>query len=210
MIIKDKLSLFKNVIDDTILDEIAKTSILKTYKSHSTIIDFDDKINFVPILLSGTIKVFRENNNQEILLYILSKGDACAMSMRCCISNSISNIKAIADEDTEVLMIPIEQMQHWMNNKSWLNYIFKSYQVRFNEMLETIDAIAFKKMDERLLNYIINTSQLNNTNLIQITHQQIAIDLNTSRVVISRLLKQLEKQSKIKLGRNKIELLQGM
>jgi CRP/FNR family transcriptional regulator len=139
---------------------------------------------------------------------VLESGDTCAMSLTCCIAKSVSKIRAIADEDTEVIMIPIAKMSLWFsNNDSWRSFILQSYQVRFDEMLETIDTLAFMKMDERLFKYLKDKVKLSASTDLEITHQNIAEDLNTSRVVVSRLLKQLEKDEKIALGRNKITVL---
>ncbi|NNC45441.1 MAG: Crp/Fnr family transcriptional regulator, partial [Winogradskyella sp.] len=144
-----------------------------------------------------------------LLLYVLEQGDTCAMSLTCCMSKSVSKIRAVADQPTQVIMIPIEKMKSWFNtNESWRNFILESYQIRFDEMLETIDTLAFMRMDERLYKYLVDRAKVNATTTAKITHQDIAEDLNTSRVVISRLLKQLEKEGKITLGRNKIELIE--
>ena len=123
-------------------------------------------------------------------------------------AKSASKIRAVADEDTSVIMIPLKYMQLWFNtNHSWRNFILESYQDRFDEMLETIDSIAFLKMDARLYKYLTDKVKLTASTTLNITHQEIAEDLHTSRVVISRLLKQLENEEKIKLGRHKIEIL---
>lgn len=209
MVSTERLSHFEYIFDTALINEIAKVALLKSFQKNDVIIDLEDTLHFIPLLLEGNVKVLREDHNDhEILLYVLEAGDTCAMSLTCCISKSKSKIKAIADTDTTVLMIPIEQMQHWMNtNESWRNFILESYQTRFNEMLETIDTLAFMKMDERLYKYLIDHVKLSASTTLNLTHQEIATDLNTSRVVISRLLKQLENQSKIKLGRHKIEIL---
>ena len=129
------------------------------------------------------------------------------MSLTCCMSKSASKIRAVADEDVKLIMIPIDKMYLWYhNNESWRNFILQSYQTRFDEMLETIDTLAFMKMDERLLKYLKDKVKLSSSPSLEITHQEIAEDMHTSRVVIYRLLKQLEKESKIKLGRNKISV----
>lgn len=130
------------------------------------------------------------------------------MSLTCCLGTTKSKIRAVAETDSSLVMIPVQNMQTWFqNNSSWRNFILQSYQIRFDEMLEAIDSLAFLKMDERLYKYLKNKAMLNDSKTISIKHQEIAEDLNTSRVVISRLLKQLENENKIKLGRNKIEVL---
>ena len=124
-------------------------------------------------------------------------------------AKSASKIRAVADNNVEVIMIPIGEMRNWFhNNESWRNFILQSYQTRFDEMLETIDTLAFMKMDERLYKYLTDKVKLIGSTTLKVTHLDIAEDLHTSRVVISRLLKQLENESKIKLGRHKIEVLE--
>ena len=131
------------------------------------------------------------------------------MSLTCCISKSTSKIRAVADTDIEVILIPLPYMSLWFNtNESWRNFILESYQIRFDEMLETIDTLAFMRMDERLFKYLKDKVKLSASTELQITHLSIAEDLHTSRVVISRLLKQLERDGKIELSRNKIHVLE--
>ncbi len=210
MISKELLQPFNYLFDSEILDSISDIAFLKTYKRHDIIIDIGQDLNFIPLLINGNIKVLREDTNgDELLLYVLETGDTCAMSLTCCMAKSVSKIRAIADEDATVIMIPIANMKLWFNtNESWRNFIIQSYQVRFDEMLETIDTLAFMKMDERLFKYLTDHVKLTASTTLEITHQEIAEDLHTSRVVISRLLKQLENEHKIELGRNRISVLE--
>jgi CRP/FNR family transcriptional regulator len=209
MITAEKLKDLSYIFNDDLLNEIAIHGKLKIFAKNDIIIDIDQKLEFVPILIEGNIKVMREDNDaHELLLYVLETGDTCAMSLTCCLANKLSQIRAIADKRSEVIMISISKMQEWLSiYEDWRNFILQSYQTRFNEMLEAIDALAFMKMDERLYKYLIDQVKLNGSEIIHNTHQNIAEDLNTSRVVVSRLLKQLEMENKIKLGRNKIEIL---
>ncbi|NRD22988.1 Crp/Fnr family transcriptional regulator [Winogradskyella litoriviva] len=209
MITKDLLQPFNYLFDTEIIDNIANVAFLKTFKKADIIIDIGQDLNYIPLLISGTIKVLREDHNgDELLLYVLETGDTCAMSLTCCMVKSVSKIRAIADEEATVIMIPIDNMKLWFNsNETWRNFILHSYQVRFDEMLETIDTLAFMKMDERLFKYLTDQVKLSASTNLEITHQEIAEDLHTSRVVVSRLLKQLEKEGKIELGRNKISVL---
>lgn len=210
MISKELLQPFNYLFDSELIDNIADIAFLKTFEKADIIIDIGQDLNFVPLLINGNIKVLREDNNgDELLLYVLESGDTCAMSLTCCMAKSVSKIRAIADEEVSVIMIPIANMKLWFNtNESWRNFILQSYQVRFDEMLETIDTLAFMKMDERLFKYLTDHVKLSASTKLEITHQEIAEDLHTSRVVISRLLKQLEKENKIELGRNKIHVLE--
>ena len=200
---------FGHQFDHDLLTKIFANSLERHYKKDDIIIDIDQELNYIPLLLEGNIKVLREDNDgHELLLYILESGDTCAMSLTCCMSESKSKIRAVADSDSKLMMIPIKFMFEWFNeNKSWRNFILRSYQSRFNELLDTIDTLAFLKMDKRLIKYLSDQVKLKSSTTISTTHQQIAEDLHTSRVVISRLLKQFEEADKIKIGRNKIEVL---
>jgi CRP/FNR family transcriptional regulator len=210
MIAKTELSSFNYLLDDALIEEMSKVSTLRSFKKNDIIIDVGQELAFVPLLLSGNIKVMREDDDgHDLLLYVLESGDTCAMSLTCCMSKSTSKIRAVADSDAKLVMIPVEKMADWFNNNdSWRMFILQSYQVRFNEMLETIDTLAFLKMDERLYKYLTDQVKLGASETLNLTHQNIAEDLNTSRVVISRLLKQLEKEGRITLGRNKITVLE--
>ena len=209
MIPQETLAQIEYLFDATIIQNIATFGELKTFEANDIILDIGQELTHIPLLLEGNIKVLREDQlGHELLLYVLETGDTCSMSLTCCMSKTKSKIRAVADKDSELIMIPIEKMSEWFHsNESWRNFILQSYQVRFNEMLKTIDTLAFMKMDERLFKYLNDFVKLNASNTITKTHQDIAEDLNTSRVVISRVLKQLENEGKIKLSRNKIEVL---
>lgn len=159
--------------------------------------------------MAGAIKIMREDfDSGELLLYFLEKGDTCAMTLACCMGDKKSEIRAIAENDGLVAMVPVMKMEEWVGKyRSWRAFVFESYNSRFNELLSAIDNIAFKHMDQRLIDYLEETSKVNNSQTIQKTHQEIANELNSSRVVISRLLKALENEGKIILNRNNIELL---
>ena len=210
MISKELLQPFHYLFDSEIINSISDVAFIKAFKRQDIIIDIGQGLSFIPLLIKGNIKVLREDNNgNELLLYVLESGDTCAMSLTCCMAKSVSKIRAIADEDVTVVMIPISYMKLWFHtNESWRNFILQSYQIRFDEMLETIDTLAFMKMDARLFKYLTDHVKLTASVSLEITHQEIAEDLHTSRVVISRLLKQLEKEHKIELGRNKITVLE--
>ncbi|MCT4630411.1 Crp/Fnr family transcriptional regulator [Winogradskyella sp.] len=209
MISKEILEPFSYLFDEIVLNNISKVADIKSFKKNDIIIDIGQELKYVPLLIQGNIKVLREDNEgSELLLYVLESGDTCAMSLTCCMAKSVSKIRAIADENTTVVMIPIDHMRNWFDtNDSWRNFILQSYQVRFDEMLETIDTLAFMKMDERLFKYLTDKVKLSASTNLEITHQEIAEDLHTSRVVVSRLLKQLEKEGRITLGRNKIHVI---
>lgn len=202
---------FGNTLDSGLIAEILDVGIIKSFLKDDIIIDTNQTIKYIPLLLIGNIKILREDDaGNDLLIYFLEAGETCTMSLTCCMGTSKSKIRAVAEQDSTLVMIPVQKMQEWFhNNHSWRNFILESYQARFDEMLDAIDSIAFLKMDERLHKYLLNKAILNSTNTIEIKHQEIAEDLHSSRVVISRLLKQLEKEEKIALGRNKIEILKA-
>ena len=209
MIEKNILEKFDYLFDEELIDILAKRASLHRFNKGDIIIDLGQNIEYVPLIIEGNIKILSEDNHgHELLLYLLETGDTCAMSLTCCMSKNLSKIRAVAEQDVVLASIPKEDMEELFNtNKNWRNYILQSYQFRFNEMLEAIDTLAFMQMDERLFKYLTDQVKLTADTNLQITHQEIAEDLHTSRVVVSRLLKKLEKENKIELGRNKIIVL---
>lgn len=199
---------FSHLFDDSLISEIENIGKIANYNANDIIIDINQTLKFIPLLLSGNIKILREDpEGNELLIYFLEAGETCTMSLTCCMGTTKSKIRAVAEMDSTLIMIPVQNMQKWFhNNESWRNFILESYQTRFDEMLQAIDNIAFMKMDQRLYKYLINKTILHESKTVNVKHQDIAEDLHTSRVVISRLLKQLENENKIKLRRNKIEV----
>ncbi|WP_396217660.1 Crp/Fnr family transcriptional regulator [Flavobacterium sp.] len=197
------------IFEESLINEISEVSKIHDFKEGDIIIDFNENIKNMPLMLTGAIKILREDFDEgELLLYFIEKGDTCAMSMQCCLGNAKSEIRAIAETDGQLILIPVAKMNEWLGKyATWRNFVFNSYNNRLKEMLTTIDHLAFMNMDERLLNYLLEKSKINTSNQINKTHQEIAYDLNTSRVVISRILKALENKGKIKLNRAYIELL---
>lgn len=199
------------VFEDALIKEISEIATLKNFDEGDILIDFGDYIKRMPLLISGAIKILREDFDEgELLLYFIEKGDTCAMTMACCLGETKSEIRAIAENKGSVVMIPVSKMEEWLGKyKSWRNFVFNSYNNRLKEMLTAIDNLAFMNMNERLLNYLYDKSEVNKSLFIYSTHQDIAHDLHTSRVVISRLLKALEKEGKLKLHRASIEFLRN-
>ena len=200
---------YAHIFEPNLLEEIAKAGILKEVSEGEKLMDIGQYITAMPLLVSGAIKILREDaQGDELLLYFLEKGDTCALTLSFNRGQRKSEIRAIAELDTVLIMIPKQKMEEWSSNyKSWRNFIFDSYQNRLMEMLDTIDSIAFMRMDERLLRYLRDKQKLVQSNFLSSTHQDIAYEMHTSRVVISRLLKKLELEGRIKIQRNKIELL---
>jgi CRP/FNR family transcriptional regulator len=198
------------VFEDALLDEIEQVGAFKKLRENELLVDLGDQMKGVPLLLDGAIKIVREDKKgDEILLYFLERGDTCASSFASAISNGKCGIRAIAEKDSEIIFLPKEKLDEWLvKYKSWRNFVIDSYNIRLNEMMETIDSLAFMKMDERLYKYLTDKAQIMRETWLNTTHQEIANDMHTSRVVVSRLLKQLENEKKIKLHRNKIEVLE--
>lgn len=196
------------IFEDKLIEEIVSVSLLRDFEEGDILIDFGDYIKKMPLLLEGAIKILREDFDEgELLLYFIEKGDTCAMTMACCMGETKSEIRAVAETKGKVIMIPVYKMEEWLGKyKSWKNYVFNSYNNRLKEMLNAIDNLAFMNMDQRLITYLQDKSKIIHSKEIHTTHQEIAYDLHTSRVVISRLLKALEKEGRIKLHRASIEL----
>ncbi|GAB2763756.1 Crp/Fnr family transcriptional regulator [Rhabdobacter roseus] len=173
-------------------------------------------IRSVPIILAGTLKILRSDQEEkEILMYYLGSGESCAMSLSCCLNARRSEVTAVAEEPAELVLIPVEKIEEWITKyPSWRQFVFQTYQRRFDDLLTTIDGVAFQKMDERLWNYLrrkarLSTKKPDQPAIIEGTHEEIAQELGTSREVVSRLLKQLERMDRVRLARNRVELLEG-
>lgn len=192
-----------------LIEKLYKNSIQKNYKAGSIILNENSHIRVIPIVMTGTLKVIRtEEDGREILLYYIKAGESCIMSFLGGLHNETSKVKAEVEEDAEILFLPIDKVSLFIKEyPQWLDYIFRLYHKRFEELLEIVNAIAFKKVDERLLTLLKKKSELTQSKTILITHEQLANELGTARVVVSRLLKQLEESNVVQLGRNKISLM---
>ncbi|MCL7761899.1 Crp/Fnr family transcriptional regulator [Polaribacter sp. Z014] len=201
---------FGYLLEKDLILEIEQLGVSKEFKENTTIIEVGDYIKSMPLLISGAIKILREDENgDEIVLYYLEKGDTCAMTLSCCMGQTKSKIRAVAETNVELIMLPKEKMADWLGKyKSWQSYILQTYHSRMDELLEALDTIAFLKMDERLFKYLKDKAMVTHNDLLHVTHKQISEDLHTSRVVVSRLLKKLENESKIQLFRNSIKVLE--
>ncbi|AUC81759.1 Crp/Fnr family transcriptional regulator [Lacinutrix sp. Bg11-31] len=198
------------LFEDELLQEINEVGIYKEIPQGSKLIEIGDYIKSMPLLVEGAIKIIREDEKgDELVLYFIEQGDTCAMTLSCCLGSAKSEIRAVAETDTKLIMIPVEKMESWLGKyKTWQKFILKSYHDRMTELLEAVDTIAFLKMDERLFKYLKDKAMVNHNDVIIVTHQEIANDLHTSRVVVSRLLKKLEINGDIKLNRNNIKILE--
>ncbi len=206
MDLKNKLSHF---LEKKLIEEIISEGKVMNFKEGDVIMDYGKRVKFMPLILSGSIRVMRrDEEDREILLYYLSSNESCAMAYACCMEDKKSEVKAIAEENVEIIAIPHEKLDEWLvKYPSWKSYIFNSFTQRFNELLKSLESIAFHKLDERLIKYLKNKTKLSGKTSIPLSHNQIAEEMGTSRVVISRLLKQLENEKKLVLYRNEIKLL---
>ena len=192
-----------------LIEEMHQFGEIKNFKEGDLIMDYGKYIRMMPIIIKGTVKVLRmDENGKELMLYYLSSNESCSMAYSCCLEVKKSEIKAIAEDNVELIAIPHIKLDEWLcKYPSWKNYIMRSFNERFLELLRSIESIAFHKLDERLIAYLKEKQRLSGSSVIKASHYLIAEDLATSRVVISRLLKQLENDGKILLYRNEIKLL---
>lgn len=196
--------------DPQLKAEIDKFARLKHVDKDEVLIKPGEEIVFIPIVLKGSIRVIRQDEEgKEIFLYHLYPGQTCAMSLTCCQSGRKSMIRAVAEDESEILQIPIKKTEDWFQYPEWKAYISNNYTNRFAELMHVIDLIAFSNMDKQLLHYLEERSRALNTRVLEITHQQIADELHAHREAISRLLRTMAQKGLIKLGRNNIEVLTG-
>jgi len=197
---------YSEIFEKELIDEIIDSGIYRNLGSGETLINIGDNMSHAPLILSGAVKIIREDKNgDEIALYFLERGDTCAISFVNCINSSKSMFRGIAEKETEGIFVPVSKIEDWLiKYKSWRHFIIDSYHIRLIEMVEAIDSLAFMRLDDRLYKYLTDKVKVMQDNSLIITHQKIADDINTSRVVVSRLLKILENEGKIIIRRNRI------
>lgn len=209
MIVFDK---FKDLFEAGLIADIQSKASEVMLKDGEHFLNPGQIVRSIPIVLSGTLKVSRmDEEGHELFLYYIHPNESCAMTFTCCMEQHPSEIRVTAEEESIVLIIPIAAMDEWMfKYPSWKSFVMKTIRTRFNELLIMIDQVAFQRLDERLVHYLKEKSKTTQSKVINISHEQIAIDLSSSREVISRLLKRLEQENKLILYRNQIKLLSGM
>jgi CRP/FNR family transcriptional regulator len=192
-----------------LLEKLYSNSSVKNFKQGDVILNESSIIRSIPIVITGSIKVLRtDDDGREILLYYIKEGESCIMSFLGGMHQDVSKVKAEVEEDAEVLFLPVDKLTLFIKEfPQWLDYIFKLYHKRFEELLEVINEVTFKKVDERLLSLLHKKAELTNSKTLIVSHEQLANELATARVVVSRLLKKLEEDEILKLGRNKIVIL---
>ncbi|WP_298493716.1 Crp/Fnr family transcriptional regulator [uncultured Algibacter sp.] len=211
IILREKLNdYYSDIFEDELINEIIKVGHFDKIKSGELLVDIGDDMTHIPLILDGVVKIIRkEKKGEELVLYFLERGDTCAISFVNCINKKKSIFKGIVDKDIEAVFLPVDNIDEWLEKyQSWRHFIIDSYHFRLIEMVESIDSLAFLKMNERLLKYFTDKVKINHDIDLEITHQEIANDLNTSRVVITRLVKQLHDEGKIHSTRNSIKVLE--
>jgi CRP/FNR family transcriptional regulator, anaerobic regulatory protein len=200
-----------HLFEPDLIREIRQFGVVQHFKEGDVIMDYGKYIRMMPVILKGTVKVYRhDDTGNEILLYYLSSSESCSMAYSCCIEAKKSEVKALAEDDVELIAIPHSKLDEWLcKYPGWKKYIMRGFNERFIELLRSIESIAFHKLDERLVDYLREKKRVSGSSVIRVSHGLIAEELATSRVVISRLLKQLENSKRIILYRNEIKLLQS-
>lgn len=203
---------FKSIFESELIEEIEKKGSLLQVETGNIIIEMGQTASIIPLLLSGTMKVTRQDENaKELLLYYVQSRESCAMTFTCCMQEFPSEVRAIAESDCLILAIPMGVMDEWLSRfPTWKAFVMRTIRSRFNELLHTIDLLAFQKLDERLVNYLKEKAKVTSSSLLNLSHEDIALELASSREVISRLLKKLENDNKVILYRNQIKLLREL
>jgi len=201
---------FQLLFEEELIKEICQVGLIKNVAEGTQLMSVGQTIKHMPIVVSGSLKVMTEDNDgEELLMYYLEFGDTCAMTLNCCSKSAESSVSAITEAPSEIMLIPVEKIEEWMVKYStWRNFVLESYNTRMNEMQEAIDNLAFHNMEERLTKYLRDRAMVMRNGELKITHHQIANDLHSSRVVVSRLMKKLEKEGVIKQSRNQVEVLE--
>ncbi|WP_338357944.1 Crp/Fnr family transcriptional regulator [Yeosuana marina] len=203
------INYYSDIFEEKLIKEILKVGNFDVIKEGELLVDIGDDLTHIPLIFKGTVKVIRQaKEGEELALYYLKPGDTCAISFINCIETKKSVFEAVIESDLEAVFVPVDLIDEWLvKYKSWRRYIIDSYHFRLMEMLGSIDSLAFTSMHERLLKYLVDRTERSHTVELDITHQEIANDMNTSRVVISRLMKQLQNEGKIVSSRNKIQVI---
>lgn len=200
---------YGHILNETLLGEIAATGAFKEVSKGMIVMDIGDPIPGLPMLLNGAIKVLRVNDEgDEMLLYFLESGDSCAMTLGNFFESTKSTIRAVAEQDSNMVVVPLEKVYHWMGEYAdFRQLVIESFNTRLKELAEAVDSLAFLDLHGRTAKYLSDRVKVNGSTSLDTTHAEIAADLHTSRVVVSRILKQLEREGTIELHRNRIEVL---
>lgn len=205
-------NVYSSLFESALLHEVAEKSMVITANPGQQLINMGQTIKMVPLVLDGTLKVSRENEEgQELVLYYVRSGEGCAMTFSCGMMSQTSLVKAVAEDDLKMLCIPVSTMEEWLTKyPSWKKFVMATIVNEFIDVIKSVDDVTFKKMDDRLVNYLKEKSKITGSSLVNLSHQQIAYEMGTHRVVISRLLKKLENEKRLLLFRNQIKLLKDL
>lgn len=209
ILIKKLTTCYSDIFEKELIEEIAEVSHYDKISKGNLLIDIDQDLTHIPMILDGVVKIVRKDSEgNELSLYYLEKGNTCSISFANCINRRKSIFKGTAEQDVEAVFVPVEYIDEWLiKYKTFRYFIIDSYHFRLLEMVESIDSLAFLKLEERLLKYLNDKMKISNTKTLTITHQELAVDLNSSRTVISRILKHLENQGKVRMHRNRLQVL---
>jgi CRP/FNR family transcriptional regulator len=200
---------FSDLFNSELKKEITAAGYSKNFAAGSVILDMQSYVRTIPVVLSGSIKVIRtDEEGREILLYYITPGESCIVSILASMNSDTSKIRAVVEEDAEILLIPADKAREWIHRyPEWTDFIFNLYQKRFEELLDVVNAVAFQKIDTRLLHLLKQKCQLYQSKELSVTHQQLADELGITREATSRVLKQMEKNGILELSRHKIHLM---
>jgi CRP/FNR family transcriptional regulator, anaerobic regulatory protein len=203
---------YSSIFDHNLINELEEKGMTFSASAGQGLIKMNQVITVVPLMLSGILKVSRENEDgQDLILYYVKPGEGCAMTLSCGMMSQPSQVKGTAEEDLSMLCVPVQVMEEWMlKYPSWKKFVMGTIVNEYIGIIKSVDDVTFKKMDERLVNFLKRKSNLSGSSLINLSHQQIADELGTNRVVISRLLKRMENENLLLLYRNQIKLLKDM
>ena len=201
---------YSELFEEELIQEIVEVGFLRKLDNGNLLIDIGDELTHIPLIIDGVVKILRKDKEgYELSLYYLEPGNTCAISFANCINKAKSIFRGVAESDVEAIFIPVDSIEKWLvKYKSWRRFIIDSYHFRLLEMVETIDSLAFLNMEKRIWKYLTEKVRISNDIDLQITHQEIAEDLNSSRVVITRIIKKLHDEEKIYSTRNKVKLLE--
>ncbi|HOY40219.1 MAG TPA: Crp/Fnr family transcriptional regulator [Chitinophagales bacterium] len=195
-------------LSSDVLEDLLTASAIKEFPKQTELIREGQFIKVIPIVLKGLIKVFTRKEDKELLLYYIQPGESCIMSFSAALKNDTSKIVAITEEETELILLPTDKIAHWLVAYPSINMLFyQQYEMRYTELIDTINQLLYDKLDKRIMTYLQEKSELTGKNPIKITHKEIALELGTAREVVSRILKKLEKLEKVKQHQDSIEII---
>lgn len=196
--------------DPKLQQELERVAVLRKLPAGAELMRAGDPITHIPIVRKGSLRILAEDpEGRERFLYHIMPGETCALSLTCCATKRTSSVMAVVEEEAELWMVPVHYLEAWMDFPEWRKYVNDTQAQRFNELLETIEVIAFNKLDEQLWNYLVKRVQATGSHVLKVTHQEIANELDSPREVITRLLHQLQSRGRVSIGRGTVEVNMG-